>query len=226
MKRNELGLIFVRMILLVSIVVVAGCAARYAKQRHADEMTNQKKEEVQQPKVKVVKRNVKRLQLDKNGVVKKEQENPTVEPSEEVICREENSFYIIEMDNEFGGLPNDDFISYLILENEIRLNLTLHAEKLSDEKAVEAIDVFIEWLEGLKDTENFSDFSLYDRIDELIENQIENKAHLDLWHYWGDKKEWQEMLTYFQNCREKGETFQDATNNCRDTLTKSAPELG
>lgn len=173
MKQNRL--IFVRMILLVSIVVVAGCATRYWKEWHANEITNQK-------------------------------------------------FVIIEMDNEFG-LSNDDFISYLILENEIRLNLTLHGGNLSDEKVVEAIDVFIEWLEVLKDTQEFEDGSLYDRIDELIYNQIECKAHLSQYEYINED-EWQELLEYFQNCREKGETFQDATNNCRDTLTKSAPELG
>lgn len=200
MKQNRPGLIFVRMILLVSIVVVAGCATRYWKEWHANEITDQKQQE-------------------------KQQENPIVAQSEAINrLKQGTKFVIIEMDNEFG-LSNDDFISYLILENEIRLNLTLHGGNLSDEKVVEAIDVFIEWLEVLKDTQEFEDGSLYDRIDELIYNQIECKAHLSQYEYINED-EWQELLEYFQNCREKGETFQDATNNCRDTLTKSAPELG
>lgn len=222
MKQNKIGQIFVRMILLVSIVVVAGCAARYVKGRNADEMLSQKEEE-QQPKIKVVKKNVKRLQFDKNGLVKKDQENLAAEQTK-------SEFTILKRKNKFG-LSNDDFWSYAILENQVRLQIFLYGSKHSKKEALQAVNVFIEFLKDVRDAEQFEDPDLSVRIDEQIYNERDLKAHIRKNDGLIPDKEYtagmKELRKYFRDCRKAGQDFQSAVGNCKPTLTgEMEPELG
>lgn len=118
-------------------------------------------------------------------------------------------------------LSHDDFWCYQIIENHLRLNIALYNGTVDEQQAIASNIAFVEWLKQIKNAQQFEDLEIYDRIDELIFNVQQEKTFMEDPQF---VNACTEMLKYFQNCRENGETFQSAVDNCPPTLV--GPELG
>ncbi len=221
MERINWGTLVGKTCLAAVVVMGLLCASVYSRERHAE---MQAKSQAEEQQLQIVEKNVKRLQLDENGFVK--QEN-LVEAKAKTT--KQPKFAILKMKNKYG-LSNDDFWSYAILENQVRLQIFLYGSKHSKKEALQAVNVFIEFLKDVRDAEQFEDPDLYVRIDEQIYNERDLKAHIRKNGLMASKEYaagMKELRKYFRDCRKAGQDFQSAVGNCKPTLTgEMEPELG